>query len=111
MKNLNEFLKESSIDEDTKYILLKNDTIKVNGHTLYRIQAVKDFSDVKKGDIGGYIESEENLSHENDCWVYDDAKVYGNAEVYGSASITENAEVYGDAKVDYNVSGDTKVNK
>jgi hypothetical protein len=47
-----------------KYELIKSD---IPG--LYRIKAVRDFSDVKKGDIGGYVESEDNLSHEGDCWV------------------------------------------
>ena len=28
---------------------------------LYRIRALRDFGYVKKGDIGGYIEKEENL--------------------------------------------------
>ena len=63
------------------------------GHTLYRIEALKDFSDVKKGDKGGFVESEENLSHNGDCWVYGDAKVCGDAIIYGRA------EVGGDAKV------------
>lgn len=32
-----------------KFKLLKSEKINHNGHTLYRIQALKDFSDVKKG--------------------------------------------------------------
>ena len=47
---------------EKKYRLLKNDTITVDGKTLYRIEALRDFADVKKGDKGGYIESEDNLS-------------------------------------------------
>ncbi len=31
---------------------------------LYRIKALKDFDDVKVGDLGGYIEKESNLSHD-----------------------------------------------
>ena len=65
-----------------KYELLKNDTIDVNGHTLYRIKALKDFGNVKKGDLGGYIEKEDNLRHYGNCWVYNDAKVYEDAIVY-----------------------------
>ncbi|MDE5977048.1 MAG: hypothetical protein K2G70_01080 [Turicibacter sp.] len=71
----------------------------------YRIRALKDFGNVKAGDIGGYIEKEENLSHEGDCWVYDSAKVYGHAKVcdsakiYGCAEICGNAMVYGKAQV------------
>lgn len=48
---------------------------------LYRIKALKDFSNVKKGDLGGWIEKEENLSQEENAWVYGDAKVYGDAEI------------------------------
>lgn len=50
-----------------KYKLLDNDTKVVNGKTLYRVGAIKDFANVKKGDKGGYIESEVNLSHKDDC--------------------------------------------
>ncbi len=32
---------------------LTNETLEYNGRTLYRIEALRDFSDVKKGDIGG----------------------------------------------------------
>ena len=34
---------------------LTDETINVDGKTLYRIEALKDFSDVKKGDKGGCI--------------------------------------------------------
>ena len=71
------------------------------GRTLHRIRAVRDFGDVKAGDLGGWIEKESNLSHDGDAWVYgdamvsDDAEVSGNAMVYGNARISGNAEVYG----------------
>ena len=35
-----------------------DDTIEVDGHTLYRIRSLRSFGDVKEGDIGGYIEDE-----------------------------------------------------
>lgn len=52
---------------EKKYRLLENDTKSVGGRTLYRIEALRDFANVKKGDKGGYIESEVNLSHKDDC--------------------------------------------
>lgn len=58
-----------------KKFRLTNETINFNGVTLYRIEALRDFSDIKVGDKGGYIEREENLSQ---C---------GNAQVYGDAVI------------------------
>ena len=70
---------------EKKYRLLENDTKKVNGRTLYRIEALKDFAGVKKGYKGGYVESEDNLSHKGNCWVYGNAWVFGNARVYGDA--------------------------
>lgn len=85
--------------------------------TLYRIQAVKNFSDVQEGDLGGYVEFEENLSQEGICWIYhnamsmgdawvgenailcDNAKVFDRAFVTGESLIEGNAKVYGDATI------------
>ena len=70
-----------------------------------RIIALKDFYDVKKGDRGGWIKSEENLSQYGDCWVYDrayvsdDARVSGNARVCGETWVFENAKICGNAVV------------
>ena len=76
-----------------KYEMLQDDKIEIEGHALYRIKALKDFGNVKAGDIGGYIEKEENLSQKGICWICGNALVYGNAKVYG------NAWVCGDAKI------------
>lgn len=70
-----------------KYELLKDDTKIMSGRTLYRIKALRDFGNIEKGDLGGYIESENNLSYYGNAWVYDNARVYGNAEVFGDAVI------------------------
>ena len=73
--------------------------------TLHRIRAVAEFGLVKIGDLGGWIEKEENLSHEGKAWVWGDAevwgdaKVWGDAEVCGNAKVCGNAEVWGDAEV------------
>ena len=119
---------------EKKYKLTK-ENISYCGKTLYRIEALKDFGNVKKGDKGGYVEKEDNLSQEGNCWISDNAKVfdsalvsgdaevfgyaivYGNAKVYdntlvyGNAKVFDNAYVYGDAYVYGNalVSGDAKV--
>ena len=82
-----------------KYKLIKDNFIEIDGHKLYRIQAIKDFGDVKAGDIGGYIQNYKNLSHSGTCWVYEEAKVFGNAEVSGNAKVKERAIVYGEAKI------------
>lgn len=69
------------------------------GHRLYRIKALKDFGSVKAGELGGWIEKEENLSHVGSAWVYGNAKVYNHAKVYGNAGIYGIAEVHGNAEV------------
>ncbi len=76
-----------------KYEMLQDDKIKVSGHILYRIKALKDFSDVRVGDLGGYIERKENLSQKGNCWVYNNACVYGNAYVRGNAKINKISDV------------------
>ena len=64
---------------------------------VYRIQALKDFADVKTGDYGGWVESEDNLLQEGTCWIYDNAMVYQNAKVKNNAVVKDFAEVYGKA--------------
>ena len=66
------------METEIKYELTEETT---NG--LHRIRALKDFANVKAGELGGWIESERNLSHEGNCWVSEDARVSGNAWVYG----------------------------
>ena len=73
---------------------LTDETIEVEGKALYRIEALKDFCEIKKGDKGGFIESEDNLSHEGNAWVYDDACVYDHALVTDDACVSDNARVY-----------------
>ena len=82
-----------------KYKLLDTDTKMFLGRTLFRIQALTSFGNVEEGDLGGYIEREENLAHEGNAWIYDDAYVCGNAYVYDNARVCGNARVYGDAQV------------
>lgn len=96
---------------------------------LFRIKALRSFADVQEGDLGGYVETENNLSHEGNCWIYDnaqvrdkssvsdnaqirnnaqvssnsrvlnDAKVYNNAQLHGNAVVQDNAQLYGHAQV------------
>lgn len=40
---------------ETKKYKLTDKTIEHNGHILHRIEALKDFGDVKKGDLGGFV--------------------------------------------------------
>jgi len=88
------FSKKAKLDAETlerfkvakakgwKYILLDNDTISYDGRTLKRICACHKIGKfVREMDLGGYIESENNLSHEGDCWISAGSKVYNHSWV------------------------------
>lgn len=90
---------------------LTTDFIMFMGVKLFRIKALISFRSVKAGDLGGFVQKEENLSQEGDAWVCGDAKVCGNARVCGNAWVYGNAWVHGDAWVcgDAEVYGNAKV--
>jgi carbonic anhydrase/acetyltransferase-like protein (isoleucine patch superfamily) len=69
------------------------------GRIFFRIIALKEFSDVSIGDIGGWIQTENNLSHYDNAWVYNEAHVSDNATILGNAKILDNARIYGNAKI------------
>ena len=96
---------------DKKYELT-NKTIEIDGRTLYQIRSLRGLPGICRGAgyLGGYIEKEENLSHDGRCWIGYPAKVYGNARVHenayvGSGKVYDNAEIFGDAYID----GDPKI--
>lgn len=72
------------------------------GIKLFRIKALVKFGDVKKGELGGFVEKEENLEHYGNAWVYGGAKVYEKAWLYGNAKVYGNALVHGDEEVSGN---------
>lgn len=63
------------------------ETKKSCGKVLHRIRAVRSFNGVKKGQLGGFIESEDNLSQNGNAWICSNAEVYGDARVYGDILI------------------------
>ena len=101
-----------------KYEFVEGDEVTTpSGVTLKRIRALVTIADtafmpaVNPGDLGGYIQSENNLSEICNAWVYgdarvsgdtrvsDDAQVSGDAQVYGDVLVSGNAWVYGNARV------------
>ncbi len=86
---------------------LTDEKITVDDHTLYRIRACENFfinnsrssMPVRKGSIGGFVENESNLSHDDTCWVFDNAKIYGRAKVYGHAVVKNQAIIKDNARV------------
>ena len=92
------------------------ETIEKFGVTLQRIRALKDVKQGNnviaiKGETGGWIAEEKNLSQDGYAWVSGNARVYGDAWVSGNARVSGNAWVYGDARVSGNawVYGDARV--
>ncbi len=106
---------------EKKFELVEDDALSVlncNGDivNLYRIRALRAFScpirmrsesgtlanyTVKEGELGGYVEKEENLSHEGGCWVFnnarvcDDSRVEDNAQIHHSVIVSEDSIVKG----------------
>ncbi|MBG6025917.1 transferase [Proteus columbae] len=82
-----------------------NKSKKYNGITLFRIRRIP------SGTLGGWIESENNLSQKGDCFIFDDAMVFGDAKITGNTVVKNSAQVYGNAIVKDNSSilGNTKI--
>lgn len=85
-----------------KYILT-DETRFVEGRILHRIKALRDFDGgfikVKAGELGGWVQCEENLSHEGTAWVYDDACVMDSGKIVNSAKVYDTATVQDKAVV------------
>ena len=79
---------------------ITNTTKTINGKTLYRIEALKNFVGISQGMAGGYVESEANLNQEGDCWIYGGVNVYDNANISGNIKIAGRCEICGDVKID-----------
>ena len=87
------------------------ETKAILGNTLHRIRALISFGEVGAGELGGWIEKEENLDASGNAWVYGNAQVSGNAQVYGNACVYGDAWVFDNARVDGDacVYGDARV--
>ena len=92
-----------------KYELTNETKTLAGGTVLHRIRALRDIPrfGVKAGELGGFVEGENNLSQDGDAWVSGDAEVSGDAWVFGKAKVYGNAWVSGDAEIygNANVSG------
>ena len=84
--------KKYELTDETKIIKTEECNI-----VLHRIRSLSNFNDVKKGDLGGWVEKEENLAHYGNCWVYGDACIYGGAMIVDNAIVQNDATVCGRA--------------
>lgn len=89
--------------DDRKYEI--TDIVHPQFPWLHRIRALRDVGSIKAGSLGGFVESEDNLSQQGNCWlkknaiscegalVNQDAQVGGYAVIRGSALIAGDAEI------------------
>ena len=104
---------------EKKYDLVKTDCVHkyLDGERflLFRIQALKDITCVdysseriilvKAGDMGGYVETEDNLSQDGSCWVHENSYVYAggkvseNAQILSGSDIVKGADVKGYTRI------------
>ena len=99
------------MEQSKKYQILKGQYVDFRHPTdkrkrevrLYRIIALRSFMcngvQVNKEEIGGYIESEKNLSQEGTAWVFYTAKIFDDAFIGDDSRVGDTASVYGNAKV------------
>ena len=85
---------------EKKFELTDNFVINALGIKLFQIKCTKAFKYANEGDLGGYVEKEENLSQSGDAWVSGNAWVSGDAWVSGNAWVSGDAWVYGNARVE-----------
>lgn len=98
-------LKEPDVYEITEQKKYKiTDKAHPNYPWLHRIQAlVKVNESVPSGKLGGYVESEANLSQEESCWIHDnaicceEAMVLQDAQIFDDACVRESALITGNA--------------
>lgn len=89
--------------KDRKFVLSVR-RMTMSGRPVYRIRACRDIPTlgVIKGEFGGWVEREENLSQEGDCWIFNDAQVGDNAVVSGIAIVADGAMVFDSARISGN---------
>ena len=82
---------------------LTTETKLIDGHKVYRIKSLKSFDTiigrkVNKGDLGGWVESEKNLSQYGKCWLFDDAAGYENSRRTCNSVGYDNSRQFGNSR-------------
>lgn len=90
--------------EKKYYLTGKSSASALSKTPIYRIIACRDIMTnnglVKKGELGGYVSSEKNLSQEGSCWIFDNAKVIKDSSVSGNAIVAGNSIIVDSAIYD-----------
>lgn len=81
---------------------LTDKTMTFGNDVYYQIRALRDFGEVHKGDLGGWVQSPLCLSQRGKCWLDSSSFIEKNARVSGNAkivrsSIEDSGHVSGDA--------------
>lgn len=91
---------------DRKYELTDiRQSVSISGESLYRIKALKEFENeatgvvIEKGQLGGFVQSEKNLSQDGTCWIDDNARVFNNAKVTDNAYVGDESMISLNAEV------------
>jgi hypothetical protein len=90
-----------------KYELLTAGAVRLGSRELYLVRALRDFGEVRRGDIGGRVEKEDNLSHEGECWIGGYAWVYGDGYVCGDEVVAGNVVIKDSVRVPMRLGGQT----
>ena len=110
-------LKDVYVSDDGR-LHPKKYTMNPNYDGTFNIVLLHDIGNIptlKKGEIGGVIHSEKNLSHEGRCWVFPGGEVSGQARVEGDAFVEDGgkvevfARVEGAATIRGRVGGNAKI--
>ena len=106
--NITNTLEETNfpIPTDRKYELTDiRQSVSISGESLYRIKALKEFENeatgvvIEKGQLGGFVQSEKNLSQDGTCWIDDNARVFNNAKVTDNAYVGDESMISLNAEV------------
>lgn len=95
-----EYEEQKNEPENKKFELVDASNYGYGG--AYRIRALRDFGDVQKGMLGGYVEEESCLSHEGDCWIYGNSFVGKNCRIKDHSKVYENTRITGEVVVSGN---------
>lgn len=91
--------KKFTLSDIYKYVTIDRRKIKVR-----RIIANKNFESeqgimIKKGELGGWVEYEGNLSEYDKCWIFEESIVCDNGQVCDNATVCQDSIVCGNAVI------------
>lgn len=93
--------KKYELTKESKTIELVHENTPPTQVIVCRIRALQNFGNratgraVQKGDFGGWVQSEDNLSQEGTCWLFDDAIGCENSRRSGDSAGYGNSLQYG----------------